>query len=322
MSLGGLLERLRTARGMRHKEDIRSVYAAWSATASTAPCRNGDDCAALPEGDGYLLFAIEGLLDDFVAREPWFAGYCAVMVNVSDVAAMGGRPLAVVDALWSAGGDRAARIWEGMEAASRAYRVPIVGGHTNLRSEGDHLAVAVLGRAAALLTSFDAVPEDELVAAVDLRGEYFGDYPFWNCSTEAPPERLRADLELLPEIAERGLCRAGKDVSMAGFLGTALMLLETSGIGARIDLERVPKPRSIELERWLASFPSYGFVLSVSSSRVDEVISRFRARGLACAAVGTCTRERRLTLALRGESEVLWDLERAPFTGAGALAGG
>ena len=38
-------------------------------------------------------------------------------------------------------------------------------------------------------------------------------------------ERLRADLALLPELAEAGLCRAAKDISMAGVLGTALMLV-------------------------------------------------------------------------------------------------
>jgi selenophosphate synthetase-related protein len=52
----------------------------------------GDDCAALPDEQGCLLLAGEGFLDRFVAADPWFAGYCGVMVNLSDVAAMGGRP--------------------------------------------------------------------------------------------------------------------------------------------------------------------------------------------------------------------------------------
>ena len=36
--------------------------------------RVGDDCAAIPDGDGYLLLAIEGFINDFVAADPWFAG--------------------------------------------------------------------------------------------------------------------------------------------------------------------------------------------------------------------------------------------------------
>src|ERR1700730_18275114 len=94
--------------------------------------RVGDDCAAIPEGDGFLLFAAEGMLESFVTDDPWFAGYCAVMVNLSDIAAMGGRSLAVVDVLWTPSLPASRVIWEGMAAASRAYGVPIVGGHTTV----------------------------------------------------------------------------------------------------------------------------------------------------------------------------------------------
>lgn len=51
----------------------------------------GDDCAAIADGDGYLLLAAEGLLPQFLASDPWFAGWSAVMVNVSDIYAMGGH---------------------------------------------------------------------------------------------------------------------------------------------------------------------------------------------------------------------------------------
>ena len=96
----------------------------------------GDDCAAIPDGaGGYLLFAIEGLVEDFIERMPWFAGYCGVMVNVSDIYAMGGRPIAVVDALWSAGMDPADADARGHgRGLVERYGVPIVGGHSNNRS--------------------------------------------------------------------------------------------------------------------------------------------------------------------------------------------
>ncbi|WP_255956375.1 AIR synthase related protein, partial [Klebsiella pneumoniae] len=43
--------------------------------------------------------------------------------------------MAVVNALWDEAQPHAAQILQGMAAASRAYQVPIVGGHTNLRSD-------------------------------------------------------------------------------------------------------------------------------------------------------------------------------------------
>ncbi len=241
MTLRELTGHLRNLRGVKHKLDIQPVHALLGAAAD-GPVAVGDDCAAIADGDGYLLLAIEGLLDEFVSAEPWFAGYCAVMVNVSDVYAMGGRPLAVVDALWTAGADRAGPIWDGMRAAAAKYAVPIVGGHTNSRGNADHLAAAILGRAAILLSSFDARPGDVLLAAIDLRGEWFGPYPWWNASTTADGARLRADLEILPALAEAGLCRAAKDISMAGLVGTAAMLAECSGIGIGIDISTIPAP--------------------------------------------------------------------------------
>jgi AIR synthase-related protein len=322
MSLQALVDRMRASRGFRHKTDIAGVVAS---LASRLPNGTrdlaqavavGDDCAALADGDGYLLFAIEGLVSDFVETMPWFAGYSSVMVNISDVYAMGGRPLAVVDALWSDGLDAAGEILAGIAAASNAYGVPVVGGHSNTRSAEPQLAVSILGRANALLSSFNARPGDRLVMAVDLRGRFEDPYPFWNASVGAPPQRLRDDLELLPQLAESGLCDAAKDISMAGVLGTSLMLLECSGVGARIDLDAIPRPQHVDFERWLSAFPSYGFVLSVRDEHVDEVLARFAQRGLACATIGAVDASREVVLTQQGDSALLWSFKDSAFIGA------
>ena len=322
MTLSELTTALRESRGFAHKRDISDIVSALGqalpggtgALAQAVPV--GDDCAAIPDGHGgYLLFAIEGLVEDFIERMPWFAGYSSVMVNVSDVYAMGGRPTAVVNALWSAGMNPADEMLKGMAEASAKYGVPIVGGHSNNKSARPQLAVAILGRAQRLLTSFAARPGDRLVMAVDLRGAYEEPFPYWNASTLAPGARLRADLELLPALAEAGLCDAAKDISMAGTVGTVLMLLECSGAGAVIDVDAIPHPPGVPMLRWLTSFPSYGFVLSVRPARVDAVRERFAARDLACAVIGEVDHSRVLSLRQGGARELLWDLNRDAFIG-------
>jgi hypothetical protein len=277
------------------KATIHRAYA--PAEALSGNIRIGDDCAAIPDGDDWLLFAAEGMLASFVAADPWFAGYSAVMVNLSDVAAMGGRPLAIVDVLWTPGIERSAPIWEGITAASRAYGVPVVGGHTTVH-QGDaaFLAAAVLGKARKLITSFDAQPGDDLLVAVDLRGSWRGDKPFWNASVGAPAQRLQADLALLPKLAENGWCRAGKDISNGGIIGTLAMLLECSHVGAELRLDQLPRPAHAEFTRWLIAFPSFGYLLSVSPENTASVISHFTARGIASASVGRITASPSLTL--------------------------
>ncbi len=277
----------------------------------------GDDCAAIPDGDGYLLLAIEGFMNEFVAGDPWFAGWCGVMVNISDVAAMGGRPIAVVDAVWAASDADAEPVLAGMQAASRAFGVPVVGGHTNTRTDRGQLSVAILGRARRLLTSFDAVPGDRLVAAIDLRGRYREPFSNWEAATDAPPARLRGDLEVLPAIAEAGLACAAKDISQGGIVGTAMMLAECSGVAATIDVTAVPRPAGVALERWLQTFPSYGYILAAAPAKVDAVIARFAARGIAAADVGAITRGSRVAITDGRATETIWDFDREPLIGCG-----
>lgn len=268
----------------------------------------GDDCAAIPDGDGHLLLAIEGFMNEFVAADPWFAGWCGVMVSLSDIAAMGGRPLAVVDALWANGEPLAAQMLDGLRAASHAYGAPIVGGHSNLHNAQGQLAVAVLGRAGArLLTSFDAQAGDALVIAADHRGSYRPPFDNFQAALEAPPERLRADLALLRELAERGLARAAKDISQGGVLGTAVMFAESSGVSIDVDLDAIVPPPGVEIERWLRTFPSYGYLIAVNPADLVAVLALFHARDLHAAKIGEIGEGSRVLLTSAGRSALIRD---------------
>jgi uncharacterized protein len=309
-----LAEALRRSRGVTGKRDIAAVVAKLSLSAeSVVPI--GDDCAAIPDGDGYLLLAIEGFMNEFVEHDPWFAGWCGVMVNVADIAAMGGRAIAIVDAIWAAGDTGAKPLLDGLRDAARAYGVLVAGGHSNTRTDRGQLAVAILGRARRLLSSFDARPTDRLIAAIDLRGRYREPFSNWEAATDAPPARLRADLNLLPSLAEDGLAAAGKDISQGGLVGTAMMLAECSGNGVVIDVRRVPKPGAVSIERWLQTFPSYGFLLAVPAANVAAVLARFTSRGIAAADIGDFTTERHVVLTDGNAAETVWDFAREPLMG-------
>jgi uncharacterized protein len=319
LTLSALAERLRRSSGIAAKSDIAAVAKSLGLSGDDV-IAVGDDCAAIPDGDGYLLFAIEGFMNEFVAGDPWFAGWCGAMVNISDITAMGGRPVAVVNAIWADGEVNAAPVLAGLKDAAKAYAVPVVGGHTNIRTDRGQLSVAILGRASKLLTSFDAEPGDTLIAAIDLRGRYREPFSNWEAATDAPHQRLRGDIELLPLIAEAGLSRAAKDISQGGIVGTAAMLAECSGVAIDIDVNAVPKPAEVALERWLLTFPSFGYLLSVKPWNVSETIARFTARGIAAAAVGAVSHGSRVTISDGTSSETIWDFAQGPLIGAGARA--
>ncbi len=313
-ALSRIAETLRTSGSITAKADIAGI-ARRLGISGGSPIAVGDDCAAIPDGDGFLLLAIEGFINQFVAADPWFAGWCGVMVNVSDVVAMGGRPIAVVDAIWSAGDTAADPILDGLRAAAAGFGVPLVGGHTNQRTDRSQLSVAILGRAKRLLTSFDACPGHRLIAAIDLRGRYRDPFANWEAATDAPVERLRGDIEILPLIAEAGLSAAAKDISQGGIVGTAMMLAECSSVGMTIDLAAIPRPEGAPLDRWVQTFPSFGYILSVEPNNVAAVLSRFNTRGIAAADIGEVTADHVVRVTMAAATETIWDFNSHSLLG-------
>ena len=324
VSLNNLMSELRKSVSILHKQDIQTAARSigqYVTGVDGAKIQLGDDCAAIPQdnGDGkisYLLFAAEGIWPQFVAQDPWFAGWCAVMVNLSDIAAMGGEAIAIVDTLWSQTLEKSEPLWAGMQAAASAYGVPIVGGDTNCHSEYDGLAIAVLGKSQQLITSFDASPGDALMMIVNMEGSYYGAYTFWNAATKTDSEILKKQLSLLPKLANQKLCTAGKDISMGGLAGTLLMLCEASGCGAVLNLDWVPKPIHTDWAKWLTSFPSYGFLLSAPKGHITEIERLFFPHGLTCAVVGEIIMGSEVLFEQGNQKQVFWNLSCDSTEGA------
>lgn len=274
----------------------------------------GDDAAALPmPGAGYVLAAGEAMWPPFVEADPYGAGVGAVVANVNDVAAMGGRPLGLVDTI-VASEAVARRVLEGMRHASILYGVPVVGGHLTVRDGPPSVSAFVLGRAETPLASRSAAPGHALLFAAATQGTMHERFSYFS-ALEARGDRVAGDLELLPLAAERGWCVAAKDVSMAGFLGSLAMLLEPTRSGITVDLERVPRPDGVDLKIWLEAFPSFGFLLSALPEHADACARAFHERGLACQRVGTLDGGGELRIRLGGAERTLLDLAVDAVTG-------
>lgn len=307
-----MVRELRDHPSVRGKLDIAHSTATLGLTANSAG-QPGDDCAVLPTKDGYDLFACEGFINAFVEADPWFAGWCGVMVNISDILSMGGRPRCLTNAIWAPNAARAQPVLAGMKAAALAYGVPIVGGHTNLRTDALQLSVSILGHARSVISSFTARPGDVLISAVDLRGSYREPFDNWNAALTTPPTALRAALSILPGIAEAGLATGGKDISQGGIAGTALMLAEASRVGIDIQLEALPRPDGVDMGRWLRSFPSFGFLLTAAAKDADAICDTFQRHGVSASVCGDVTEGSAVHLTSREGSTLFWDYARTPY---------
>lgn len=313
-SLNQLAQRLADSAGLRGKEDIRPVVDTLGISDGDA-IRVGDDTAAIAMDNGWNLLACEAMLPAFVEQMPWFAGFSSLWVNVSDIQAMGGRATAVVDALWAQDDAQATAILEGLKAASELTGVPVVGGHANLQAPHTAISVSVLGFANRLLTSFDAVPGDQLIAAIDLRGKQHAPWPFWDAASDAPASRIRADLELMPTLAESGLCKAAKDISQGGIIGTCALFAESSRVGITLDIDSIQKPLDYPLEQWLCTFPSFGYLMAVKPDDVEQVLSHFALRDICARSIGSIDESRELAIQQDDTRAVVRNLLTEPLTG-------
>ncbi len=232
----------------------------------------GDDCAVLAGG---LLLALDTMVEgthfDLGWCQPADVGWKAVAANVSDVAAMGGRPVAAVVGLTApAGGGYASTaeaIGAGLAEAAGALACPMVGGDTTSGGDRWVVSVAILGRlpdgAPPLLRSGAAVGD-----LVFVTGEVGGARRALR-SLQAGPgaasDATLADLDRLhrphPRLAECGAARAGGATAMIdisdGLAADLGHILDASGVGVALDRAAVPRPPGVSPEEALAGGDDY-----------------------------------------------------------------
>ncbi len=278
----------------------------------------GDDAAAIQTNDGYLLAAAEGVYPELLKSNPYLAGRTSVLTNVSDIYAMGGTPIAILDVLFSSNLNEVNEIVRGINDNADRYHVPLVGGHLNRKTNFSSLSVFIIGKATRLLSSFHAQAGDDLLFVCSLDGKFYSGFNFWDSSSELSSEDALKQLKVFPRLAEKGKVHAAKDVSMAGLIGSVLMLLECSGKGAEIQIERIPKPYEVSLSEWLITFPSYGFILSLKPQYTAEVKKIFDLINVTCEVIGKITGGSKVLLVKNAAQKALfWDIAVQPLIGIG-----
>jgi uncharacterized protein len=310
MNLPALARVVREHPGLRSKRELATVAAVLGG--------DGDDAALVADGDGHLALAAEAIWPPFVAAQPRAAGVAGVVTVLNDLAATGARPLALLDCLVAGSRRVAEDVLEGLRIGAGLYGVPVLGGHATVeQGAAPGLSTFAVGRARRPLSARNARPGDAVTLLACLEGEMMvgAGSSFFSHLRGPRRERAREDLALLADMAESGDAWAARDVSMPGVAGSLLQLCESAGgLGCALDVDALPVPAGMTLERWLVTFPSFAFLLV---GDVDAITARARSAGLAAARVGSLDDSGRLRLATAGQEEPVWDLTEEPLTGMG-----
>jgi thiamine-monophosphate kinase len=285
----------------------------------------GDDAAILrATDDADLVAAVDTIVCGRHFPEGSDArsiGHRSLAVNLSDLAAMGASP---AWAMLSLTLPRAETDWlegfaRGFGDLAHAHEVMLVGGDTTagpltvsvqimghvprgtaLRRDGggagDLLVVTgTLGDAGAgLALAMGLLATDDAAAASELRRRF-----------EFPPPRVEFG------IAARGVASAAMDLS-DGLVGDLPKLAAASGLGAHVDVDRLPLSRAlravVDPERAriyaLGGGDDYELLLAVPPARFAALASRAAALNLTLTAIGELRRGNGVQWALDGRSYV------------------
>jgi thiamine-monophosphate kinase len=245
----------------------------------------GDDAAVLRPRAGEELVATVDAVVEGVHFDARFSaadvGWKALAVNLSDLAAMGARPLHALVALGvppGTPGSRLAGVARGLGACARAHGVAVVGGNVT-RARDLSVTVTVLGAVPAgrALLRRGARPGD-LVAVTGTLGD-----AALGLAPGAPPALARRQRRPSPRLAAgralAKLARAGIDVSdgLAQDLGH---LCRASGVGAEVEAARLPlSPAYRRAVRGLAE----PFAAALAGGEDYELLVALPPRALAAA---------------------------------------
>jgi len=306
---------VREYEGVKRKHAIGEMVNALKIDAPHVIASFGEDAAVIEHHGEALLLAADGIWSRLMEADPYWAGYCSVLVNIHDIAAMGGRPLAMVD-VFSIVKESTIheQVVKGMHDASLQFGVPIVGGHLHPDAPNSVIDVSILGctRLDSVIYSHTAEDGDIVVAAIDLNGRVHPSCMLnWDSVTMKSPEVVRAQIALLEQIGRDHLVTAGKDISNPGIIGTLGMLLEVSGKGAQVDLGLIPHPdlaaNNITFDLWVRMYPGMGFVLTAQEKHVPELVRRFASVGMVAKAIGTVDGSKELRICYQGDETQVFD---------------
>jgi putative methanogenesis marker protein 2 len=278
----------------------------------------GEDAAVIEFGENALLLAADGIMEDLMNKNAFWAGYCSVLVNVNDIAAMGGIPLGMVSVISMKKGEVLTQVLEGIKEGTKKFGVPMVGGHTHPDCEYNAVDVAILGyvKKDAVILSSTAREGDFIIFAMDTQGSFTEKIPYsWDSTGKRSPEEVQNQVNVMNILAEKKLLTAAKDISNPGSLGTLGMLLETSGRGAVVDLEQIPKPEDVDFAQWLKAYQGCGFVATIAQENVENAMDEFENAGLSAACIGEITSDNILKIKHGMNTEILFDFSKDIITG-------
>ena len=248
----GLIDKISQGFSVRNPSSLRGI---------------GDDAAVIEAGAECMLLStdmlLEGIHFDLSYVPLQHLGYKAVAVNVSDIAAMNGRPEQITIGLGISNRfsvEAVEVLYQGIRAACENYGVDLVGGDTTSSTSGLVISVSILGRAAKEKIAYrsGAQLNDIVCVTGDLGAAFMGlqvlerEKQVFLTNPDMQPDlekyeylvgrQLKPDarMDIIHELAELQIIPTSMIDISDGLASEALHLSQHSGVGIKLFEENIP----------------------------------------------------------------------------------
>jgi selenophosphate synthetase-related protein len=308
--LTDLIAELRRFRGLTRKSALGGILDILNETSY-------DDAGffEVDTSDIKVVVSCDGIVENLVESNPLLAGYYSVLANVNDVIAKGAKPVGFVNIISSSSDEVRRKVSEGIKNGLKKYKLKLLKGHTHPDTSYSAVDAMVIGIAKHVLPSTTAKANDSLVMAVDLDGK-FGSKSWlttFDSTTMKSSREVLDRLSSMVKLAERRFANAARDISGSGITGTIAMLCESSQVGAKVNLESIPKPLSVEVKNWLTTYPGMGFI--ISTKQPLECLQLLRKNKLVAEIIGEITGDKRIWLSYGEQRALFFDLKNESVFG-------
>jgi len=250
----------------------------------------GDDCAVLAANSKLLIStdtAVSGV--HFLKSMPSDAiAYRSVATALSDIAAMGGQPVAFNLSLVmpSFNSEWMKDFRKGLQKISREFKFPLIGG--DLAKGPLQISVTVLGKPGKnILLRSDAQDGDILCLSEALGFGYIGFREFQRnglLNSKTKPY-------LFPKVQIKYGLMISKTASSAidisdGLLQDVSHLISSSGVGCKIDLRKVPLADKRYAKRCLEFGDDYQILFTVPPKRLRTLQANLKSIRKKCHTIG------------------------------------
>ena len=285
----------------------------------------GDDCAAFRFKDDYLLVSTDMISSKThipKSMTPWQMGWFIVAINLSDVAAKGGKPLGFVLSLGlpkNTTDSFLKEIMRGANSCARKYGLSIVGGDTKENTDIT-LCGTVFGfvKKDCFMPRKGCKPDDIVAVTGDLGRAGAGYYAIQKDIKNKkiingllePKPRIKAGMIL----ANEKIVTSCMDIS-DGLSSSLYQLMDLNNVGFEIEKEKIPispsldylsKTNDLDVYDYALHFGGdYELLLTIPSDKFEKTKRCMDSIGISLKIIGSVTKQKKVLLVKKGVKKTL-----------------